>query len=76
MSKFKQIEEDIPITIKYKQALKQKGAYLHFACCDCGLVHDIVMMPLKTRIKMWFWRDNKATANVRRGNKYKTKEKE
>lgn len=43
-----------------------KGAVMKIACCDCGLVHTLVIFPLKTRVKVYFYRDNKATANVRR----------
>ncbi len=66
MSKFEDIKDGEPVTINYRQAFKQKGATMNFACCDCGLVHNIVYMPLKTRIKIYFWRDNRRTANRRR----------
>ena len=69
MSKFKNIVDGEPITLKYVQALKTKGANMDFACCDCGLVHNIVFIPLKTRIKLYFWRDNRRTANRRRAKK-------
>lgn len=66
MAKFEDIENGVPITLKYVQAMKVKGTKMNFACCDCGLVHNIVLMPLKTRIKVYFWRDNRRTANRRR----------
>ena len=66
MSKFKDIKDGEPVTLEYVQALKTKGANMNFACCDCGLVHNIVYIPLKTRIKVYFWRDNRRTANHRR----------
>lgn len=66
MSKFEDIKDGEPVTIKYRQAFKQKGANMNFACCDCGLVHNIVIMPLKTRVRLYFWRDNRRTANRRR----------
>ncbi len=69
MSKFKQVKDGEPVTIKYVQAFKTKGAVQNFACCDCGLVHKIVYIPLKTRLKIYYWRDNRQTANHRRGKK-------
>ena len=69
MSKFIDIKDGKPVVLGYVQALKVKGANMNFACCDCGLVHNIVFIPLKTRIKIYFWRDNRRTANRRRGKK-------
>ena len=66
MAKFKQIIDGKPITLHYIQAFKTKGCKMNFACCDCGLVHNIVYIPLKTRLKAYFWRDNSRTANHRR----------
>jgi len=67
MAKFEDVIEGEPITLPYVQALKTKGARMNFACCDCGLVHNVVFVPLKTRLKLYFWRDNRRTANRRRG---------
>lgn len=69
MSKFIDIKDGKPVILEYVQALKIKGATMNFACCDCGLVHNIVYIPLKTRIKIYFWRDNRRTANRRRRKK-------
>lgn len=66
MSKFKDIEDGEPIVLHYRQACNTKGTNMNFACCDCGLVHNIVFIPLKTRLKLYFWRDNRRTANRRR----------
>ena len=66
-TKFTDTKSGEPVTLRYVQALKTKGANMNFACCDCGLVHNVVFIPLKTRIKIYFWRDNRRTANVRRG---------
>ena len=65
-SKFEDIIDGEPVTLHYSQALKIKGANMNFCCCDCGLVHNIVFVPLKTRLKCYFWRDNRRTANRRR----------
>jgi hypothetical protein len=69
MSKFKDAEEGKPITIKYRQMFGENVATMNFACCDCGLVHNIAYIPLKTRLKMYLWRDNRRTANRRRAKK-------
>ena len=66
MSKFTNINDGEPITLKYRQAQGLKGANMNFACCDCSLVHNVVIMPLKTRVKLYFWRDNRRTVNRRR----------
>jgi len=65
-SKFIAIKDGEAVTLPYVQALKTKGANMNFACCDCGLVHNVVFIPLKTRIKLYLWRDNRRTANRRR----------
>ena len=66
MSKYKQIIDGEPITLKYVQAFKTKGAVHNIACCDCGLVHKVVYIPLETRMKIFCWRENRQTANHRR----------
>ena len=40
-------------------------------CCDCGLVHDIEFRISKGKISFRAWRDNRATAAVRRHMKKK-----
>lgn len=72
MSRFKSLKDGEPVTIPYRQALKTKGIKMNFCCCDCGLVHNIVVIPMKTRAKIYFWRDNRRTANARRGKKYRS----
>ena len=67
--KFEDIKEGKAITLLYRETQGVKGASMNFACCDCGLVHNIVYMPMKTRIKLYFWRDNRRTANRRRAKK-------
>lgn len=68
--KYKKVKKGEPITILYQQAFKKKGASLNFSCCDCGLVHGFFIIPYKTRLKMFVWRDNKRTANHRRLKKF------
>lgn len=36
------------------------------ACCSCGLVHRVDFRVYKRRVQVRFWRDNRATAAVRR----------
>lgn len=38
------------------------------ACCDCGLVHKINFRVFKGRAQFAVFRDNRATAAVRRAN--------
>ncbi len=66
MAKFRDIKDGEPVILKYMQAQKMKGVVMNFACCECSLVHNIGIMPLKTRVKFYFWRDNRRTANRRR----------
>lgn len=35
-------------------------------CCDCGLVHRMDFRIYKGRVQMRGWRDDRATAQVRR----------
>ena len=69
MSRFRQIKDGEPITLEYMQTSKTKYAVHNFACCDCGLVHKIGYVPLKTRLKIYCWRDNRRTANHRRAKR-------
>lgn len=47
-----------PITEGYK-----------LACCDCGLVHKLDFRVHKRRIQFRAYRDNRATAMIRRWRK-------
>ena len=73
MSKMKygQIYDGEPFTVKYRQVLNLKGAVMKISCCDCGLVHEVVVMPMKTRARIYFYRDNRATAARRRNKRFK-----
>jgi hypothetical protein len=50
-----------------------KGEKFHFACCDCGLVHDIfvAMKPCGKKISIAFKRNQKMTTYNR--NSWKKK---
>ena len=66
---FDKIEEDVPVIMEYRKVGGRSVANMNLACCDCGLVHNIAFVPLKTRLKAYFWRDNRRTANHRRAKK-------
>jgi hypothetical protein len=44
-------------------------------CCDCGLVHINKLVVRGRRIFMTSWRDNKRTANSRRGKRFKCRKR-
>ena len=58
---------------KWYIAPKHKG-YL-FACCDCGLVHQVDFRIKGKDIQFRLWRDNTATRNRRRYMKRKEQSK-
>ena len=59
MSKYNQIEDDVPFHL-------EPGQDLRLACCDCGLVH-LVRWKQDHGLSLTFRRDNRATAARRRG---------
>lgn len=69
MSKFKDIVEDVPVIMEYRKVRGKNVTNMNFACCDCGLIHNIALVPLRTRLRAYFWRDNRRTANHRRAKK-------
>ena len=42
------------------------GKLYRIACCDCGLIHDVVWLYEKGRLGMAARRNNRATAQRRR----------
>lgn len=68
--KYENIKTGKVVTLLYQQSLKTKGSIINLACCDCGLVHRIAIVPLKTRLKMFFWRENKLTKKLRKNKKF------
>lgn len=48
-----------------------KNNMSRMACCDCGLVHDIATFVRKGHVFISVRRNNRSTANVRRGMKRK-----
>lgn len=44
----------------------EAGKVWKLACCDCGLVHRIVIIPEGKLLRMAAERDNRATAQRRR----------
>ena len=75
--KYDDIKDGIPFDIKLeettvrmdktKKEVTLRGAEWAFQCCDCKLVHHFVFIPSKNKIKIVCWRDNRATAQLRRG---------
>jgi len=61
MSKYKTLEDCEGIEINYKKEI------LKFACCDCGLVHDMAFaIEEKGKLGIAFKRNNRATGQRRR----------
>ncbi len=58
-SKYKQFHDGDEIEI-------QEGVGLNFACCDCGLVHDLQIRLVDGKVFASFVRNNRATAALRR----------
>lgn len=50
--------------------LRRGRDILKLACCDCGMVHfiDLQLTNKERFFKLRFWRDNRATAQLRRHN--------
>lgn len=77
--KYETIEQGIPFDLeiedvsmihkKSKKKIKLRGVDMNLKCCDCGLVHNIMMLPSKTKVKLVFFRDNRKTAAQRRGKR-------
>jgi len=77
--KYIDIENGIPFDLPLSQVeidvqtsgkiIKINAAQWNFKCCDCSLVHNVVIIPSKTKIKILMERDNRATAQLRRKNK-------
>jgi len=74
------------LTTKYTKLNEGEGLHIstdityNQACCDCGLVHKLQFFPTEKGLDMAAWRDERATAQLRRhkygnlqhpGNNYK-----
>lgn len=68
MTKYKQRKDgegfEIPI-----------GAVYRLACCDCGLVHDVIFAYEDGKLAMAAKRNNRATGQKRRKNNNNSKDK-
>lgn len=56
----------------------EEGSIFNLACCDCGLVHKMVVKNVtegkdKGMIDMIMIRDNRRTGQIRRWNEYEKK---
>lgn len=77
--KYLQITDTIPfsvnlskVTVTHVERNKKiilKAGEWNFKCCDCDLVHNVIMYPSKTKIKVIMKRDNRATSQLRRFKK-------
>ena len=67
--------------MRYKQLkngdgfeIGESGGVINIACCDCGLVHNIIVATKKNgNINFTIMRDNRRTGQKRRHNKYDKK---
>ena len=51
--------------------LNKRGETIKFGCCDCGLIHKFSIAIQKNgRVGVMIRRDNRATAQLRRYNKF------
>ncbi len=58
-SKYTQLEDGDTIVV-------DKGASLNFACCACGLIHNVGIKSVAQRVTLSFGRDERKTAAYRR----------
>ena len=77
--KYIEIKNGIPITLEYeyvefilggRKKIKKFAGTMNFACCDCGLVHTVSIIPHKNKMKIIMVRDNRRTGQTRRYIKY------
>ena len=66
MSTYDQVHDGVPFTETYRRRNKQNVVIYDLSCCHCGLVHNVMIEPLKTRARISMWRDNRKTAQRRR----------
>lgn len=59
MTKYPKINEGEGLPVTMGTTVKQ-------ACCDCGLVHTIQFFQTEDGFDMAHWRDERATAQLRR----------
>ena len=54
--------------------LEKSGSVINMCCCDCGLVHNIIVTTQKkNKIKLMLFRDNRRTGQKRRHNNFSMK---
>ena len=71
MSDYIEVTDDGEVTLPIvKSCVKGiNGAGFYFACCDCGLIHRVILIPINGNIKMYMKRDKRRTTNHRRRKK-------
>lgn len=58
------------IQVEHGDTLARKALEAHI-CCDCGLAHLYRLSRRKGKLVETIWRDNRRTANARRGKEYR-----
>jgi hypothetical protein len=56
--------DTVPLT-----RIPRTGWALKFACCDCALVHRVLVQKQGVEMTLTTWRDKRATAAKRRSKK-------
>ncbi len=57
-----------------KTVIDLKEGLLHFQCCDCGLVHDMIFEAWEDKLILRIWRNNRSTGQLRRHHSFPFKE--
>ena len=67
-TKYPDIHDGEPVTLN-----PQKSKYC-YACCDCGLVHDVeYIVGHRQKLTFRVWRNKRKTAALRREDKKRTR---
>lgn len=72
-SKYPKMMSGDPVPIELGRYVEDNfikdGTILNFACCDCGMVHLIVAVPIPNRkINLHHWSEPRKTAALRRNH--------
>jgi uncharacterized Zn finger protein len=58
-NRYRQEQDGVPFEMP-------KGAIYRIACCDCGLVHDVIVRNKRDTVRVTAWRNNRSTGQRRR----------
>lgn len=72
MSHYKKIKDGGAMIVKkYKCSDFKKKVGIHkISCCDCGLVHELIIENGRSELTFHVTRNERATAQKRRNTKY------